>query len=391
MNIIEVNIEDIKPYKRNPRNNQDAVDYVMESIKEFGFKVPIILDKENTIVAGHTRYLACKNLGYEKIPCIVADDLTKEQIKAFRLADNKVAEFATWDFDLLNNELVDLLDFDMSIFGFDMITPLEPIVEDDFVPEIPETPIAKLGDIYQLGNHRLMCGDSTKVDDVQRLMGGKKAKMVFTDPPWNVDYGTQKNERWKLRTILNDSMSTEDFNQFLMKAFDAIKTVSLPGCMVYTVMSGQEWGNIMQVLEELDYHWSSTIIWVKDQLVLSRKDYHTQFEPIWYGWLNGESRLCPLVDRKQTDVWEIPRPRVSVEHPTMKPIELVARAINNSSKSKDLVIDMFGGSGTTLIAAEQTGRSCYMMELDPKYVDVIIKRWEIFTGNEAIKLEGNEE
>jgi DNA modification methylase len=221
-----------------------------------------------------------------------------------------------------------------------------------------------------------MCGDSNSIEEVEILMDGKKARHVFTDPPWNVDYGSSTNHpSWKSRSIMNDSMPTNQFREFMEKAFTAMKHVSEPGCMTYVVMSAQEWGNLMNVLTDLEYHWSSTIIWKKDSLVLSRKDYHTQYEPIWYGWLEGSSRLCPLVDRKQSDVWDIPRPKRSEEHPTMKPIELVARAISNSSRKGDLVLDLFGGSGTTLLAAEQTERVCCSMELDPKYVDVIVKRY----------------
>ena len=260
------------------------------------------------------------------------------------------------------------------------------IVEDE-APEVQETAIAKLGDIWQLGRHRLMCGDSTIENNVLSLMGGAKARMVFTDPPWNVSYG-QENERWKQRSILNDSMSTEDFKEFMYGAFKCMNAASEQGAMTYVVMSAQEWGNMMLALADNDYHWSSTIIWNKDQLVLSRKDYHTKYEPIWYGWKNGEARLHPLEDRKQCDVWDFDRPKVSEEHPTMKPVGLVARAIQNSSNIDDIILDLFGGSGTTLIAAEQTERVCYMMELDPKYVDVIIKRWETLTGEKAVLLNG---
>ena len=211
--------------------------------------------------------------------------------------------------------------------------------------------------------------------------------MVFTDPPWNVNYGAEENHpSWKPRTILNDFMGTEDFKQFMNSAFHCMNAVSEPGCMTYVVMSAQEWGNMMLTLASNDYHWSSTIIWNKDQLVLSRKDYHTKYEPIWYGWKDGSARLHPLDDRKQCDVWDFEMPKVSIEHPTMKPVALVAQAIKNSSNSGDNVLDLFGGSGTTLIAAEQLGRRCYMMELDPHYVDVIIARWEKLTGDKAILL-----
>jgi DNA modification methylase len=251
--------------------------------------------------------------------------------------------------------------------GFDM---------DGAVAEAEENPFTQQGDVYNLGKHRLMCGDSTVAGDVNTLMDGQTAKLIFTDPPWNVDYGSDaRHPSWKARQILNDKMSTGQFGDFLRSAFKCMRDVSKPGSMVYVVMSAQEWGNIMNALQESGYHWSSTIIWAKDQLVLSRKDYHTQYEPIWYGWVDGDKRLCPLEDRKQSDLWEIPRPKVSEEHPTMKPVELVIRALNNSSRERDIVLDLFGGSGTTLIAAEHTGRSCRMMELDPKYCDVIVKRY----------------
>jgi DNA modification methylase len=231
-----------------------------------------------------------------------------------------------------------------------------------------------------------MCGDSTDAGAVKRLMNGELAQLIWTDPPWNVDIGSSNNPRWKNganRQILNDNMSTEAFGAFLLAAFKNMREVCVPGAMAYVVMSAQEWGNIMNVLRQLEFHWSSTLIWAKDQLVLSRKDYHTQYEPIWYGWKDGAARLCPLEDRKQSDVWMIDRPKRSDEHPTMKPIELVARSIKNSSRKDDLVIDFFGGSGTTLIAAEQTGRRCNMIELDPKYCDVIRTRWETLTGETA--------
>lgn len=228
-----------------------------------------------------------------------------------------------------------------------------------------------------------MCGDSTKQKDVDYLADQREVTCVFTDPPWNVDYGGTNHPSWRRRSILNDKMSAEDFNVFLTQAFVTVKNIMKKGCMFYCVMSAQEWGNIMDVLSAQDYHWSSTIVWVKDSLVLSRKDYHTQYEPIWYGWYASKEnapRICPLEDRKQSDVWEIERPKVSELHPTMKPVPLVARALQNSSHKGDTVCDLFGGSGTTLIAAEETGRECLMMELDPKYVDVIVKRYVQFMG-----------
>ncbi len=397
MTIQEISVNDISPYKQNPRDNSQAIKAVAESIKQFGFKVPIVLDKNNEVVAGHTRLKAAIQLGLTTVPCLIADDLTDAEIKAFRLADNKTAELAEWDIELLSLELEELnkldLDFSMADFGFELDgetsdTAESEIQEDDFdadaaLSEI-ETPISQRGDIWLLGKHRLMCGDSTSLEDIEVLMDGKKARQVFTDPPWNVDYGGSSHPSWKPgRQILNDSMSTDDFKDFMLNVFKAMSKVSEAGCMTYVVMSAQEWGGLMDALREAGYHWSSTIIWRKDSLVLSRKDYHTQYEPIWYGWLEGSSRLCPLEDRKQSDVWDVPRPKRSEEHPTMKPIALVAKAITNSSHKGDLVLDLFGGSGTTLLAAEQTGRTCNMMELDPKYADVIVKRFVESTGSDS--------
>ncbi len=387
-----ISLSKLKPYEKNARKHQKAdLATIENSIREFGMCDPIgIWSDQNIVVEGHGRLLALKALGHTEAPCIRLDHLTDEQRRAYALAHNKTAEMSEWDFDLLPGELDDILDIDMTAFGFEFdIEEEEPEVhEDDYEVEVPEEPKAKRGDIYQLGNHRLMCGDSTSIDDVEKLMDGGKADMGFTDPPWNVNYGAVEKgnaQGYKPRTILNDFMGTEDFKDFMNMAFASLNFSMKDGAMTYVVMSAQEWGNMMLTLAQNNYHWSSTIIWNKDSLVLSRKDYHTKYEPIWYGWKEG-TRLCPLEDRKQSDVWDIPRPKKSEEHPTMKPVELVARAIRNSSKPGDVVIDLFGGSGTTLIASEETNRCCRMMELDPKYVDVIINRWETLTGEKAVLL-----
>lgn len=383
-----VSKDQLKPYEKNAKlHTDDQVEQIKRSIEEFGFNDPIAVWHEDEIIEGHGRLLAVMEMPeIETVPIIRLDNLTDEQRRAYMLVHNKLTMNTDFDFELLDSELGDILDIDMSEFGFDIeIEEEEPDeIIDDEVPEEVETR-CKLGDIWQLGNHRLICGDSTSIEQIDRLMNGEYADMVFTDPPWNVSYG-QENERWKQRSILNDSMSTEDFKEFMYNAFKAMNNASKAGCMTYVVMSAQEWGNMMLTLAENDYHWSSTIIWNKDQLVLSRKDYHTKYEPIWYGWKAGESRLCPLEDRKQCDVWDFERPKRSDEHPTMKPVPLVARAIMNSSKKGNNVLDLFGGSGTTLIACEQTGRKCFMSELDPKYCDVIIQRWENLTGQKAVKL-----
>lgn len=385
-------VSDLKPYKKNARKHADEdVLTIMESIKEFGFSDPIgVWSDENIIVEGHGRLIAAKKLGMKEVPVIRLDHLTDEQRRAYALAHNKTAEMSEWDEILLPEELDSILDIDMSAFGFDLdfstgTEDPEEIVEDE-VPEIPEEPTSKLGDLYILGDHRLLCGDSTNSADVGRLMDGRKADMVFTDPPWNVNYGDQDKDNpqgYKPRKILNDFMGTEEFKTFMFNIFKCMNEASKDGAMTYVVMSDQEWGNMMLTLAMNDYHWSSTIIWNKDRLVLSRKDYHTKYEPIWYGWKEGASRLHPLTDRKQCDVWDFERPSKSDIHPMMKPVALVARAITNSSNKADVILDLFGGSGTTLMASEQTGRACRMMELDPRYVDAIVKRWEDFTGKKA--------
>ena len=390
MIIQDIDVNSIKLYKNNPRNNDKAVEAVAKSIKQFGFKVPLVVDENNEIVCGHTRLKAAKQLKIQTVPCLIADDLTDEQIKAFRIADNKTAEFAEWNDELLAKELEDLklADFDLSLTAFDL-SECEKLMDslkagaesegenedDNFDPELPEDPVTQKGDLWILGKHRLFCGDSTKDDDVAVLMQDDKADMVFTDPPWNVNYGATDHPSWKSRTIMNDAMSTEDFKGFMDSTFKVMNKFSKSGCMTYVVMSAQEWGNMMLTLAANEYHWSSTIIWNKDSLVLSRKDYHTKYEPIFYGWKEGQARLHPLDDRKQCDVWDIPRPKISELHPTTKPVELVVRAIKNSSNMKNIVLDLFGGSGTTLIACIDTERYCRMMELDPKYVDVIVKRY----------------
>lgn len=383
----EVAIELLKPYERNAKiHPQKQIDKIVDSIREFGFITPCVIDSAYNVIAGHGRIMASEQMGLKTVPCVFIEGLTEEQRRAYILADNRLGELGEWDMDLVFDELGDLADmnFDIEVTGFEMPEELPEIEEDEYEFATPEEPRAKLGDLWLLGEHRLICGDSTDVNVIDRLMGGQKADVVFTDPPWNVNYGADDNDsHYKPRTILNDSMSTEDFKDFMSSAFASMNMASKDGAMTYVVMSAQEWGNLMLALFENGYHWSSTIIWAKDKFVMSRKDYHTQYEPIWYGWKEG-SRLHPLEDRTQSDLWEIPRPIRSDEHPTMKPIELVARALVNSSNKGDNVLDLFGGSGTTLIASEETNRKCFMCELDPHYVDVIINRWENATGKKAV-------
>ena len=402
MEIQKIPAEKLKAAKYNPRKDLKPGDPEYEklrrSIEEFGYVEPVIWNRRTgNIVGGHQRYKVLTALGYKEIDCVVVD-LDEQREKALNVALNKIS--GEFDIPLLTDLLKGLNEdgFDVSLTGFDAAEIDElfrdktaaNVKEDNFdaekaVSEI-KMPVTQRGDIWLLGRHRLMCGDSALLSDVQKLMAGQKARFVFTDPPWNVDYGSDaRHPSWKPRQILNDRMSTEEFGAFLLSAFNCMREVSEPGCMTYVVMSAQEWGNVMNALREAGYHWSSTIIWKKDSLVLSRKDYHTQYEPIWYGWLEG-TRLCPLKDRKQSDVWEIPRPKVSEEHPTMKPVSLVAKAMLNSSHTGDLALDLFGGSGTTMIAAQQTGRVCFMMELDPKYCDVIVKRYVSQFGTDSVFL-----
>lgn len=388
MEIINKKLTEIKPYEKNPRRNDEAVEYVANSIKEFGFKVPIVIDKDGTIVAGHTRYKASKKLGLKEVPCIVADDLNEEQIKAFRLADNKVGEIAEWDFDLLNDELFDIEKINMEEFGFDLNFDEEEkeIVEDE-VPEIPEEPKAKLGDIYQLGNHRLMCGDSTNIDDVEKLMNGNKADMVFTDPPYlmgftgNIHADGSKSFNAKFGRIKNDKMTREEGDNFILNIFKNIKTFNKGAFYVCFYRLGLDY--IFRALDKLNNQYKALIIWNKGNHTLSNSDYMSKYEPIVYGWFNDHLFYG---GRSNFDIWDIQRTLKNDLHPTMKPIALCSKAIVNSSKKEDIVLDLFGGSGSTLISCQQLERKCYTMELDPKYIDVIIERWENFTGEKAVKI-----
>ena len=398
MEVKEIEVEKLIPYANNPRNNAEAVDYVAASIKEFGFRVPIVIDGENVIVAGHTRLQAAKKLGLETVPCVVADDLTDAQIKAFRLADNKVSEFATWDFEKLELELADLPELDMREFGFDLSeTNLEEepeIVEDD-VPEEVETR-CKPGDIWQLGNHRLICGDSTDPEVVGKLMDGKLADMVFTDPPYNVAIGSKNavlnklNHDKKGHRIEQDiegdkGMSDTEIGEKLWKpAFQNMADNAKDDCSIYVTMP-QGGTHMMMMMMMADASWQvkHELMWLKNQPTFSmgRLDYDYMHEPIMYGWKKTHNFYG--LGKFNKSVWQIDKPRESKLHPTMKPIELIVNALMNSTKEDNIVLDVFGGSGSTLIACEQTGRRCYMCELDPHYVDVIINRWENFTGQKA--------
>jgi DNA modification methylase len=399
MDITTMDIDDLKPFEKNPKKHpEDQINVLKKSMQEFGWTNPILIAADNMVVAGHARLQAAKELKFNEVP-VIKLDMPYEKAVAYVITDNRVAELAETDDELmaeLLREVVDIPDFDFEATGYTMddldelIASTMPPVEvaEDEPPEVPEVAVTVLGDIWELGNHRLLCGDSTNPDQVAKLMGEQRADMVFTDPPWNVNYGATKHPSRKRRSIMNDAMETEDFKKFMMASFACMNQFSKDGCPTYVVMSPQEWGNLMLALKENKYHWSSTIIWAKDRLVLSRKDYHTQYEPIWYGWKDGAPRLCQVEDRKQSDLWEFERPSASELHPTTKPVALVANAISNSSRQKALVLDLFGGSGTTLIASHQLNRVCYTCELDPRYADVIIQRYVNFTGNREIKRNG---
>lgn len=381
MKVQNVSIDSIKPYKNNPRDNEAGVDAVANSIKEFKWQQPIVVDENNVIIVGHTRYLAAKKLGLDKVPVKVATGLTPEQVKAYRLADNKTGELTDWDMGLLDDELADIADIDMSDFGFDLYISDddEEVQEDAFDEEVPEEPKSKLGQIFKLGRHRLMCGDSTNPEMVKKLVGGVQCDLLLTDPPYNVGYeGKQKSKM----TIKNDRQEDDEFYKFLFNAFSAAKDNLKQGSSFYIWYASSEAANFNNAANNAGLSVREELIWEKNNLVLGRQDYQWKHEPCLYGWVEGGSHSW-YSDRKQTTVMHFDNPQRSDLHPTMKPVALFDYQIKNSTKSGDVVLDLFGGSGTTIMACEQDGRNACVMEYDPKYVDVIIKRWEDFTGKKA--------
>ena len=379
-----VDISTIKPYKGNAKTHpKEQIEQIKKSMQEFGVKDPIGI-WHNEIVEGHGRYLALKELGEKTIPIIRLDDLTDEQRRAYTLVHNQLTMNSGFDLDTLKVELDNIGEIDMSEFGFSLDgigeEPQE-VQEDDFDVEPPAQPQSKLGDIYQLGEHKLMCGDSTNAEHVAKLMDGEKADLLVTDPPYNVDYVSKNKKAMKIQ---NDSMEDEAFVSFLTDAFLlADKNMKL-GSSFYIWHADLQGYNFRKALKQVGWQLRETLIWNKSSLVLGRSDYHWKHEPCLYGWTNGTHRW--FSDRKQATVIDFEKPQRSDEHPTMKPVGLFAYQINNSSKAGEIVLDIFGGSGTSIIACEQLNRKCYMMELDPKYVDVIIKRWEEYTGKKAVKI-----
>lgn len=382
------------PYARNARtHSEEQVAQIAASIAEFGFTNPILAGSDGVIVAGHGRLAAAQKLGLEVVPVVVLDHLSPTQRRALVIADNRIAENAGWDDAMLRIEIAALQDddFDLSLTGFDADALAELMAgdesdgegqsDDDAVPEVAETPISRPGDVWLLSGHRLLCGDSTLAESYERLLDGAQVDMVFTDPPYNVNYAnsTKDKMRGKDRAILNDNLG-DGFYDFLLAAL----TPTIASCRggVYVAMSSSELDVLQAAFRAAGGRWSTFIIWAKNTFTLGRADYQRQYEPILYGWREGAQRhWCG--DRDQGDVWNIKKPQKNDLHPTMKPVELVERAIRNSSRPGNVVLDPFGGSGTTLIAAEKSGRLARLIELDPKYVDVIVRRWQDWTGKQA--------
>ena len=381
-------IKSIRPYEKNPRRNDEAVDAVAASIKEFGWQQPIVVDKDGVIIAGHTRYKAAKKLKCDTVPVVVADDLTEDQVKAYRLADNKTGELAEWDTAMLGEELAELADFDMSQFGFDTILQEEvrEAEEDDYEVNPPEEPKAKLGDIYQLGRHRLMCGDSTDAESVYQLCQDGQVDMLLTDPPYGVDYTGKTKDALKIQ---NDATSDESLRDMLADAFAAADSVMKPGAVFYIWHADSKALVFRIACQMAGWEVRQVLIWVKNTMVMGRQDYQWKHEPCLYGWKDGAGHLWAS-DRKQTTILNFDRPTKNKEHPTMKPVKLFDYQIQNNTKGGDIVLDLFGGSGTTIVACEQNGRCARVMELDPRYGDVIIDRWEKLTGEKAVLLNGTD-
>jgi DNA modification methylase len=388
LNVKYRKVEDLIPYVNNSRKHSDEqVAQISASIKEFGWTNPILIDGTNSIIAGHGRLMAARKLKMDEVPTIELDHLTDTQRKALVIADNKLALNADWDTTLLTIELDELLKdgFALDILGFnqdELAALLEPeqvdgLTDEDAVPEVPEEPKTKLGDIYQLGNHRLMCGDSCSIADMEKLCDGQPVDMWLTDPPYNVAY-----EGGTGLTIKNDDMGDDQFRQFLRDAYVAADVVMKQGAVFYIWHADLEGYNFRGAAKDAGWKVRQCLIWKKSSLVMGRQDYHWRHEPCLYGWKEGAGHLW-AADRKQTTILEFDKPLRNGEHPTMKPVALFEYQMLNNTKGGDIVLDSFGGSGTTMLAAEKNGRYSRLMELDPRYCDVIVKRWEDFTGKKA--------
>lgn len=379
-------IGDLKAYERNAKlHPAEQIQQIKTSIQEFGFNDPVAVWNDNEIIEGHGRLIAAKELGYTEIPVIRLDSLTDEQRKAYMLVHNKLTMDTGFDLELLNIELGSINDIDMTEFGFEFemfSDDSSEVVEDDYNEELPEEPKSKLGDIYQLGRHRLMCGDSTNAEQVKVLTNGELVDMLLTDPPYNVAYEGKTKDKLKIK---NDNMEDTAFRQFLCSAFSAANEVMKAGAVYYIWHSDSEGYNFRGACHDIGWQVREVLIWNKNSMVLGRQDYQWKHEPCLYGWKDGASHLWAS-DRKQTTVIDFNKPNKSDIHPTMKPVGLFDYQIQNNTKGGDIVLDLFNGSDTTIIACEQNGRKAYCMELDPKYVDAAIDRWEKFTGQKAVKL-----
>lgn len=385
---------DLIPYARNSRTHSDVqVAQIAASIKEFGWTNPVLLDGENGIIAGHGRLLAAHKLGHDQVPTIELGHMNENQKRAYIIADNKLALNAGWDNEMLITEFADLLEagYEMELTGFTMeeIEALKPVelnaglTDDDEAPPVPLEPKTKLGDIYQMGKHRLMCGDSTSIEHLEKLCADQPVDMWLTDPPYNVAYEGKTKDSL---TIQNDSMGDEQFRQFLRDAYVAADAVMKAGAVFYIWHADSEGYNFRGAAQDAGWKVRQCLIWKKSSMVMGRQDYHWKHEPCLYGWKEGAGHLW-ATDRKQTTILEFEKPSRNGEHPTMKPVALFEYQLLNNTKGGDIVLDSFGGSGTTLIAAEKNGRVARLMELDPKYCDVIVKRWEDFTGKKAVLIE----
>lgn len=401
-------VDKLIPYARNSRtHNDEQVAQIVASIKEFGFTNPILIGADDVIIAGHGRLLAAQRMGLKEVPIVRLPHLTETQRRALVIADNKIALNAGWDEEMLALEMKELgdMDFDLDLLGFslDELKELEASGEpepsgntdEDEVPEVPEEAVTKPGDMWILGEHRLLCGDTTMVDDLKKLMADDTADMIFTDPPYNVNYGATMKDSLRYhagtlggRKIMNDNLG-DGFAQFLTDSLSNLMMFNKGAA--YVCMSSSELHTLYSAFVSAGGKWSTFIMWAKNTFTLGRADYQRQYEPILYGWRADNKKHYWCGDRDQSDVWEYNKPVRNDLHPTMKPVELVERAINNSSKVGDIVLDGFGGSGSTLIAAEKTRRKARLMELDPKFCDVIARRWEEYTGNKAQLLENQAE
>jgi len=392
-------IDQLVPYPKNARtHSEEQINQIAASIQAFGWTNPILVGPDNVVIAGHARLAAAKKLRLTEVPVIVLGHLSDAQRRALVIADNQFALGAGWDEAMLRVELQALQaeDFDLDLVGFGEAELAELLANDgygghtdeDAVPEIVETPVSIPGDLWLLGDHRVLCGDATQMDSIEKVMGGGLADMVFCDPPYNVDYqgGPERHSR-KRKAIANDDLGSA-FGAFLSRACTNLLAVTKGS--IYICMSSSELHTLQKAFTEAGGHWSTFVIWAKNRFTLGRADYQRQYEPILYGWREGTDHFW-CGDRDQGDVWFVNKPQANVLHPTQKLVELVERAIRNSSEGRDTVVDAFGGSGSTLIACEKTGRHARVIELEPKYVDTIVRRWEQYTERKATLAEGGRE